>query len=197
MTDDNIILELKRRFLKLQFNDGIEEMKSLQTDYENYLSSNEDNEYRHIENTIYVLKALIDYNLNDNRQSAYEKALPMFENLSFGEKIELTKNNYNKFLLTQGITLSKSYVQAKIILDTLEKSVEKYPVSKGVRHDVLVTSYVNFIEVLVSSKFCSQTTDRAVEEIKMLFFKVLEKAKKIILEEDRLEILASLTIKEA
>jgi hypothetical protein len=51
-----------------------------------YLSKHKDNEHKHIENTICVIKALIDYSLNCFLKSDYEIILPMLEYLEFGKK---------------------------------------------------------------------------------------------------------------
>ena len=77
---------------------NVEEMKSLQTECEAYLSNNKDNKHKHIENTVHILNALIDYNLNDNRKSAYDKVLPMLENLEFGEKVGLFESPYDRII---------------------------------------------------------------------------------------------------
>jgi len=97
-SNDEVIFELRGRFLNLNYNNNILKMKSLQADCETYLSSNKDNEYKHIENTIHILKAAIDYSQNDNRESAYKKILPLLENLEFGKKADLFVSRYNRIL---------------------------------------------------------------------------------------------------
>jgi len=195
-SNDELIFELRGHFISLGDNHDVEKMKSLQIDCENYLANNEDNEHKHIENTIHILKALIDYILNDNLKSAYEKALPMFENLEFGKKIELFESPYNRLLLIHGITLSKNYKQANTILKAIEASYGTYPVKESLKADNLSAAYLNFIENLLYSKFYAKPTPKAREETQNLFKETVDKAREVI-SEDRGELLVILPLKEA
>jgi len=184
-TNDNLIFELRGRFINLPSNHDIDKMRALQTDCEDYLATNEDNEYKHIENTIHILKSLIDYHLNDNRKSAYEKILPMLENLEFGEKIGLFESDYNRNLLVYSIFLAKDYKQANTILNIIEKSFEAYPVKESLKAEYMICSYINFIEILLHSKLCGKTTDIEVGEIKVLYGRAVEEVKEIISKEGK------------
>ena len=93
--------------------------------------------------------------------------------------------------------LSENYKQANKILEIIEKSFEAHPVKENQKAENLSCAYINFIEILLHSKLCSKTTDREVGEIKILFFKVINVAREIILKENRQDLLAILTIKEA
>ena len=195
--NDALIFELRGRFLNLKYNHDTEKMNALKTDCKAYLSIHEDNEHNHIENTIHILKSLIDYNLNDNRESAYEKIHPMLENLEFGKKANIFESDYNRCLLITSIMLLESYKQASEILKIIEKSYEAYPAKDRQKAENLSWLYINFIEILIHSKLCSKTTDREVGEIKYLFFAKINKAREIILKEERQDLLAILSLKEA
>jgi len=156
----------------------------------------EDNEYKHIESTTHTLKALIDYNLNDNRKSAYEKIVPMFENLEFGDKRGLFESSYNRYLLIYCILLAKNYKQANTILKTIEKSYEAHPVKENLKSENLSWSYINFAENLLYSKLYSEPTPEESEEIKNLFKEVCEKTRKILFEENKHDLLVILSLKE-
>jgi len=195
-SNDELIFELRGRFLTLGSNHDLEKMKSLQIDCEKYLSSNEDNEHKHIENTIYILKASIDYNLNDNRKSAYQKIVPMLENLEFGKKAKIFESNYNRVLLIWTIALSKNYKQANKILDIIERSFEDYPVKESLKIDNLSSAYLNFIENLLYSKYYVKSTPKDREEIKKLFQETTEKARTVITSLNREELLIILPLKE-
>jgi len=196
-SNDDLIYELRGRFINLKYNHDVKKMKVLQADCEEYFNNYEDNGHNHILNTIHALKALIDYNINDNRESAYKNILPMLENFEFGKKEGLFESPYNRYLLVYSIMLFKNYQQADELLTVIEKSFETYPIEEDLKIESLSWAYINFIEILLHSKLCSRTTDREVEEIKILFWRKIDIAREIILKENRQDLLAILTIKEA
>ncbi|MCL2610564.1 MAG: winged helix-turn-helix domain-containing protein [Defluviitaleaceae bacterium] len=193
---DNLIFELRARFINLNTSHDIEKMKSLQRDCEDYLANNKDNAHKHIENTIHMLKALIDYNLHDNRKSAYEKIIPMLENLQFGEKTGLFESCYNRNLLVYSISLAKDYKQANLILNIIIKSFEAYPVKESLKMEYIACSYINFAENLIYSNLYDEHTSEEKAKIKNLFKEIYEKTRKILFEEDREDLLVLLSIKE-
>jgi len=195
--NDELIFKLREHFINLNDNHNIKKMNALQILCENYLSKNEDNEHKHVENTTYVLKGLIDYNLNDNRKSAYEKILPMLENLEFGKKEKLLESSYNRYLLIYSIALCKNYKQANSILKIIENSFENSLANESLKSKSLSCAYINFTENLLYSKLYREIT--ALEENKIinkLFQETCEKARKILLKKDRYDLLVVLSIKE-
>ena len=121
----------------------------------------------------------------------------MLNNLEFGKKANIFESPYNRCLLISSIALSESYKQASDILKIVENSFDVYPVKESQKAENLSWLYINFIEILLHSKLCSQTTDREIGEIKILFFRVINTAREIILKENRQDLLAILAIKES
>ena len=200
--NDDLIFKLRERLINLNTITGdkfedIKLMRDLKEDFEDYLKNNKDNEHKHIENSIYALEALIDYNIRDNRKSAYQLILPMLENLEFGENIELTKSNYNKCLLFFCITLNENYKKAQIIVKTLEKSVETYDTKENLKLKVLSSAYINLAENMLNTNIYDKMEDEERKELTALFAETCDKARKMLFENKMYSLLSILTLKES
>jgi len=193
----NLINDLKKRFVNLNYSDNLKKMRALVRDCIKYLSHYEDNEYNQVQNTIHVLKAAVDYNLKDNRTSAFGFAKPMFKDLEFGNEMSLLKDNYNKLLLTYGIAFCRDYKLAQSVLENLEKSFEFYNVEEKVKNDTQKWAYINFCEILTHTKIYEKLPEEKLAEVKSLFRKYDDKARDILIDEGTDKLLLSiLFIKE-
>ncbi|MCL2611265.1 MAG: hypothetical protein FWE02_06275, partial [Defluviitaleaceae bacterium] len=76
--------KLRREFLDLKDTYDVETMQELQNKMEKYLETYKDTEFKTLENTIYLLKGLINQAKTDDTSISYELILPMLENLEFG-----------------------------------------------------------------------------------------------------------------
>ncbi|MCL1924936.1 MAG: helix-turn-helix domain-containing protein [Defluviitaleaceae bacterium] len=193
------IEHLQREFLNLGSNQNIKRMIVLRRKCEVYLIHTGDNNYKHIENTMHALKALIIYNLTDKRKPTYELAKPMLKNLEFGQNKMSLENNYNKLLLSYGIGLCENYLQAYTILKSLENTflLDQDDAKKGVRIQTLSWSYVNFCELLLHIKIFNNPTDEELIKITHLFRQSAEKAKKILILDGNIKALSILLLKES
>ena len=171
--------ELKQRFVNLEGNYDIVNMRTLQTDLEDYLDNHEDNFNKDIENTLYLVKSCLNYALTDDIVSSYDLALPMLTNLEFGSDIEKLQNKYNKALLTGSIFVCKDYKQSFELVEAIEKSLEVYPVDTNLKEDFLMWAYANYAEMLLNTKYFVKLSESELLEVEEEFYKYSEIVKEL------------------
>ncbi|MCL1924912.1 MAG: helix-turn-helix domain-containing protein [Defluviitaleaceae bacterium] len=106
---DELIFDLKERFINdINYNQNIPVMKTLINDCNNYLRSYKDNKYEHIQNTFYILKALIDYNIYDSCEKALKKEFRVADLIDRKEEaIEIQVKEYPAIVKHIGLMISK------------------------------------------------------------------------------------------
>ena len=188
--------ELSNEFMTLDNTYNVEKMESLKERFEHYLENYEDTVDKRIFNTLCLLKAFIEYRKTDYIPSSYELMLPMLNNLSFGEEVEYLESNYNKFLLTGSIFMSKSYQQSLDILDAIEASFEEYPLVKKYEYEYKTFMYINFVDRLLYAKAYDDLSEKEHEEVTYLFYEYLGYAKFCCEKQGKLNWFAILLVRE-
>jgi len=184
--------KLMERFRSLTGNRDIKELNSLKKDIEAYLKNYEDDADQKIENTLYLIKAWINYRLTDDLKSSYALVSPLLENLKFDN----LKSNYNKMLLIGSIVVCKDYKQALEIVLRLGESVSKPSINESIKIAVNIHAYSNFTEILLNTKFFSELSTEEEDEVDSLFSEYCEKAKNLCVSEEYLGLCHVTELKE-
>jgi len=174
---DSGFLSLVNEFLSLSNTYDTEAMRALQEKFEKYLKENKDTADKQIENTINLLKGLINYEETNNIKSSYELILPMLTNLEFGTNMELLRGNYNRKLLIMSISICKSHEQALQFLNAIEDGFVFYPKGKEVEEYYKRNMYIHITDRLLYAKGLEILSEEEVAEVEELFEEYMEKAK--------------------
>jgi len=190
---------LRRSFLKLGSNYDVEYMENLQKGFEEYLESYEDTSDKKMENTVHLLKALINYIKTDHIPSSYEFLSPVAHNLEFCKNVGYLKlkANYNKSLSIASISICKDYKQAFCIVENLHKIFESYPIDGELQDKTLATAYINFADRLLYAKAFEEHSEEELTEITKLFNRFADKGKALCEKLDKLNWFAILLVKES
>jgi len=183
--------QLMERFRNLTGNRDIEELNSLKKDLEAYLKNYEDDADQRIENTLYLIKAWINYRLTDDLKSSYALVSPLLENLKLANL-----SNYNKMLLIGSIIVCKDYKQALEIVLRLEESVNDPSIDENIKIAVNVYTYSNFTEILLNTKFFAELSAEEEDEVENLFSEYCEKTKSLCVSEEYLGLCHVTELKE-
>jgi len=180
------MIELREKFLSLQSNSDVETMQRMQEELEKYLRDNEGTEFKTLDNTIRLLKGLINYTETNNIHSSYELIFPMLNDLEFGANMERIKCNYNRKLLIFSISICKDYKQSIELINALDKNFDLYPKDEVIEDDFKTFMYINMTERLLYAKAFENLSNEKIEEVTMLFKKYIRKAKGLCAETNRL-----------
>ena len=189
-------LALVNEFLSLSHTYDTEAMRALQEKFEKYLKDNKDTEDKQIENTIYLLKGLINFEETNNIKSSYELILPMLNNLEFGTNMELIRGNYNRKLLIWSIPICESYEQALQFLNAIEDNFLLYPKGKEVEEKFKRRMYIRITNRLLHAKGLEKLSEEELNEVERLFAEYVKKAKMLCVDRDKLKALAILLARE-
>ena len=188
--------KLREMFLNLDSTYDVELMQEIQKAFEKYLKTNADTKYKTLENTIHLLKGLINYEETNNIQSSYELILPMLTNLEFGTNMELIKGNYNRKLLILSIPICKNYKQSFEILNAIENNLELYPKATEVEESFKRNMYIQITDRLLHAKGLEDLSENELNEVEALFKKYVKKAKILCVDEKYFTRLAILIARE-
>ncbi|MCL2592987.1 MAG: helix-turn-helix domain-containing protein [Defluviitaleaceae bacterium] len=176
---DEKLKQLRLSFLCLGNIYDTDKVIEVQRNFEKYLLDNEDNEMKQLENTVYLLKAMIKYAEDYDISEAYELVEPVIRRLEYGDNAELINNNYNKKLLVCIIHLCARYTQALRVLNNLEANLKDYPIPKDVEEDFKVFIYINFVERLLYAKTVEKLDKEEEAKVTKLFVKYLGLAREL------------------
>ncbi|MCL2592474.1 MAG: helix-turn-helix domain-containing protein [Defluviitaleaceae bacterium] len=188
--------QLRKMFLTLNSTYDVELMQEIQEAFEKYLKTDEDSEFKTLDNTIHLLKGLINYEETNNIKSSYELILPMLYNLEFGKNIERLKFNYNRKLLIFSISICNDYRQSLGILNAIENSLELYPEGKEAEEGFKRDMYIRITNRLLHAKGLEKLSKNELIEVEALFKKYVKKAKILCVDEEYFNCLSILIARE-
>ncbi|MCL2592330.1 MAG: helix-turn-helix domain-containing protein [Defluviitaleaceae bacterium] len=191
-----MLLELKNQFLMLDNTYEIDKIVDMKEKFEKYLKHNEDSELKSIENTIYLLKGLINFEETNDIQSSYKLILPMLTNLEFGTSTELIKGNYNRKLLIMCIPICESYEQALQFLNAIEANFVFYPKGAEAEETFKRYMYIRITNRLLHAKGLENLSEEDLNEVERLFAEYVKKAKILCVDRDKFKALSILIARE-
>ena len=169
--------KLRRQFLDLKSTYEIKPMQELQKKMEKYLKTNKDTEFKTLENTIYLLKGLINYIKTEDISSSYKIILPMLESLEFGTEEYLIKGNYNRKLLEFSIPICEDYNQSIRLINAVERSLKVYPEDDNTEEDFKRSMYKRMTERLLNAKAFENLSKEELIKVEWLFKEYIIKAR--------------------
>ena len=193
---DPRFLSLVNEFLSLEHTYDTEVMRALQEKFEKYLKDGKDTADKQIENTIYLLKGLINFEETNNIKSSYKLILPMLNNLEFGMNMELIRGNYNRKLLIMSIPICESYEQAFRFLNAIEDNFVFYSKGADVEENFKRRMYIRITNRLLRAKGFEQLSEEELAEVEELFTEYAKKAKMLCVDTKYFNYFAILAARE-
>ncbi|MCL2592221.1 MAG: helix-turn-helix transcriptional regulator [Defluviitaleaceae bacterium] len=175
MSDE--LQKLRKQFLDLKWTYNVEIMQELQGKMEKYLESYKDTEFKTLENTIYLLKALINQAETDDTSTSYKLALPMLENLEFGDDDYLLQFNYTRKLLEFSIPICEDYNQSLRLIKAVERNLDRYPEDDNTEEDFKRSMYIRMTGRLLNAKAFENLSKEELIKVEWLFKEYIIKAR--------------------